>query len=454
MKLILIIISIFLLTSCYGWNYKDDPSSKNNSYVNDYWETDDEFYEEVPEQTQGDFNEEPDDCGPYLPSWWMVPENDWLSWAYLKMIGPIADYDGEYEPAVYIDGKMELKSGTTDFTSGSYRNYQSQILIAQATTYEFTDVDQVAYTAVLDYWEAVWQFSQQLVPVLKEEGLEEAGFGGKVFFHHTYYDIEFDSSGSTTYHLVRKNCYLAVSAIEELEEDGEIYDIPVGDMYGCFVYNVDGSVGETLYMMFKNQMTENEATLLEYFNTQTDGSVLEYGDEGFMSLCQCYDENGKEVNCWEYDGPGGAEECPSYVPENECGTDDENVDQDGIDDSDESVDVDVYNSCEPNPCLEIIGSDGVCTPDGDDFFCGCTENYNWNSENNVCDPKMRSTDCNNTIPENSSYSGSGKFFQTWDGDSWEPAVSDCEWECAEGYWESEGECVKPDDDSINDEDTE
>jgi len=172
----------------------------------------------------------------------------------------------------------------------------------------------------------------------------------------------------------------------------------------------------------------------------------------------CYEADGTEVDCWAYDGPGGAEECPDYVSAEDCKvpvTDDEDDSDDsgntGTDDDadtgntgdlDEDPDDDTpVDPCDPNPCASIVGSDGVCTADGSDYNCGCTANYAWNGVAKECTAGQQVADCNNTIPANSSYTETGKFTQTWDGDSWEPATSSCEWECDANYVEDTGICV-------------
>ena len=310
--IIALAMMMFVLVGCDKTTTKTDDDVLDN-------DTDIVVDDTEDPDNDSDNPEDPDDpvvCT--LDSEWMQPEDGWSSWAYLKMMGPIGDYDGEYAAAVFTDGKIKLSSGTTDFADGSYMNYQSQILLADAAAYEFTDVDQGAGTAVVDYWDAMYQFSLQLIPLMKEEGATEGGFGATVTFRHTYIDVEFDASGSVTSQEVRKNCYLAVSNTEEMEEEGETYDVPIGNIFGCFGDNTDGSVGEDLKMMFKNDMTEDQTALLEFFNTQTDGTVLAYGDEGFQHLCMCYEADGTEVDCWAYDGPGGAEECPDYVSAEDC----------------------------------------------------------------------------------------------------------------------------------------
>ena len=155
------------------------------------------------------------------------------------------------------------------------------------------------------------------------------------------YDIKYDEDGVIKSPKLRKICFFGVSKTERYESRGDI-DIPIGGIFGCFEDNYYGYAGETLSMMFRNDIDENGDSILKYLNTRDDGSVIVYGNSKFRHLCQCYDPEGNEVNCWEYTGPGGPEECPDYVSEEDCGTgdsdvDNENFDQDEIDDSYESA---------------------------------------------------------------------------------------------------------------------
>ena len=217
-KILLIILMTIFLIGC-GDVSIDNNEAGDDNFSNDVDVTDSDIEElqEVDSEEPDNVSEQPDydDCGPHLLSDWMEPEDDWKSWSYLKMIGVISDYYGEYEPAVYVNGKINLDSGSTDLTEGSYLNYQSQVLIAQASTYEYRTIDSLK--GVIDSWEAMWQFSQQLVPVMKEEGLCEAGFGGMMFFRHMHTDIELDSVGNVSSQQIRKSCYIAISETDELE---------------------------------------------------------------------------------------------------------------------------------------------------------------------------------------------------------------------------------------------
>ena len=406
-------------------------------------------------ETPDEDSDNPPDCT--LDSEWMEPEEGWASWAYLKMMGPIADYDGDFQAAVFTDGKMKVTSGTTEFADGGFMNYQSSTLLAMLTTYEFTDVDEVAGTAVVDYWDSIYQFSQQLVPVLKEEKVREAGFGASTFLRHTYIDVTYDTgTGAVTSDQTRKGCFVAISKTEEYIEDGKTYNIPVGDMYGCFDDNVDGSVGEDLKMMFKNELLDDAASILKDLNTQSDGSVLEYGEEGFMHVCSCFDEEGTEVPCWGYDGPGGAEECPDYVPEDECVVANDNDDVDDTD-SDEVPDDDADGiSSKMVPCDQtgvvapdnaaIVVEDVEVTWTGENWTapakCVWACNTDYDKEGETC-INSKTVDCLTITgkPANSHDVVTTHQITYTTAGGWTVAPVCAEWECDADYAEESEQCI-------------
>ena len=378
-----------------------------------------------------------------LDSTWMTPEDSWTSWGYLKIMGEIGDYSGDYVEAVFTDGKIALSDTTTELIYGSVQNYEGSVLIADASNYEFTNVNQSAGTATIDYWDAMYQLSQALIPAMKEQGATEAGFGATVWFRHTFIDVNFDTaSGKVTAQRVRKNCFVGLSKTEEQTDGTDTYDVPIGNMYGCFDANVDGSVGEELKIMFKNEFTEDEATMLEFFNTQSDGTVLQYGAVGYTQLCTCYNEKGasetedNELNCWnEYDGPGGAEDCPAAVEAaGECGTvePDEDIIDSDTNDVDTDADVDNYiNPCTPtNTCVEAHQT--VCTDANTDGVaeCACDADYHFNGSN-VCISNTKTESCVDNAPANAT-STVADVDVTWNGTGWNTAA-DCAWTCDDGY---------------------
>ena len=120
-------------------------------------------------------------------------------------------------------------------------------------------------------------------------------------------------------------------------------------------------------------------------------------------------------------------------------TDDDFETQDEV----ETEDSDPVDLCDPNPCT-MNNSDGECTVEGEDYFCGCEENYTWDGEEKKCSPDIRRTECTNEIPENASYSGDnsdGKFEQVWDGSRWLPEDYSCLWECDEDFFEENDLCI-------------
>ncbi|HRZ80722.1 MAG TPA: hypothetical protein P5044_11995, partial [bacterium] len=276
---ILLVAMLFavLMISC-GDKSSNDPVNDNEvaDEATDEIVTDEVVTDEIAtDETAGD----EDEIVCTLDTAWMAPEDSWESWGYLKMMGPIGEYQGtEYVPAVFTDGKITLAEMTKELIDGSYMNYQGTVLLANPAAYTF--INQTSTSATADYWDAMYQFSAELIPAMKEEGVREAGFGATIFFRHSYIDLTI-SGTSITGQFTRKNCFLALSKTEEQIIEEQPYDVPIGDMYGCFDKNVDGSVGEDLKMMFKNQLTEDEAALLEFFNTKEDGTVAVYGDPDY-----------------------------------------------------------------------------------------------------------------------------------------------------------------------------
>ena len=177
-KILLIILMTIFLIGC-GDVSIDNNEAGDDNFSNDVDVTDSDIEElqEVDSEEPDNVSEQPDydDCGPHLLSDWMEPEKDWKYWSYLGAGGDIGDYYGDVVPANLIIGKIKLSEITQEFAQGHYSNYENQVLLADAYWFEIIDVDQNP-TAVIDYWGVTYQFSRQLVPVLKEEGFQEAGF--------------------------------------------------------------------------------------------------------------------------------------------------------------------------------------------------------------------------------------------------------------------------------------
>ncbi len=334
----LIVFALFFFISC-GDNTEDEQNDEN--YVNDSEMSDEDVTEQMNDESEDSEEESDDDShGDPLADNWLVPDDEWESWATLKVMGPIMGQSDEYEPAVYIDGRIKLASGVVDLTDGDVSLFDNEVYNIHAVSYEFLNLDEDAGTATVDYYNANFQFPRAVFPEVDEDIELTTGFGAFVTFTQTLIDIEFDENDAVTSQLVRKNCYLAISKIGDVTVNNETKKLPVGDIWACFC---DGKsdVGDDAHLMFKNEMDESQEALFNYYNRQQDGTVAQYGDENFMHLCQCYDEEGNEVNCWQYDGPGGAEECPDYVPEEHCnpaGNDNDEVSDNNVDEeNDEDI---------------------------------------------------------------------------------------------------------------------
>ena len=88
---------------------------------------------------------------------------------------------------------------------------------------------------------------------------------------------------------------------------------------------------------------------------------------------------------------------------------------------------------------------GICT-------FTCDTNYNWNNSKKTCDAATQEADCS-AKPENTVWNdggANGKFTQTWDGSSWNPASytssyntseGTCRYKCESDYHRENSQCV-------------
>gem|GEM_PF-3334311 len=76
-------------------------------------------------------------------------------------------------------------------------------------------------------------------------------------------------------------------------------------------------------------------------------------------------------------------------------------------------------------------------------MCAWKCNDGYHQSGNICTSNTREISCNNYKPSHSHYLGTGKFEQTWNEDTgaWEPATSDCKWDCDTNYYLSDGTCI-------------
>ena len=304
-----------------------------------------------------------------LENAWMLPDDDWGTYSYMRMIGTLVDYveGAQIEDATIVSGRVKLEDGPSyEFNDGFFIAQAGTAMSIGFQQNVIGAVDRVNGFATIDYLDFTTRFQKGLIPEMIQEGVNEVAMGGLATFSRQYVDLYFDPSTFLTEEVVyRKVCWVAVPEYGETEIFGMPYDeLPIGGIYGCFDNDQTGADGETLRMMFRNKMTADRAEILEIINARADGTVAELGDPDFMPICECHDEEGVLVDCSVYDGPGGAE--------------------DGI--------------CRPNPCNDVDNSDGECIPqkvyfDDEDedegyyfsgYVCGCEEEYEWDGDAEEC----------------------------------------------------------------------
>ncbi|MBO7125987.1 DUF4215 domain-containing protein [bacterium] len=100
--------------------------------------------------------------------------------------------------------------------------------------------------------------------------------------------------------------------------------------------------------------------------------------------------------------------------------------------------------CDELQCEEIDNSDGNCSIENGEPYCGCLENYEWDADEYICSPATQSVYCDG-LPDNASYNFGGYITQTWDGEEWYPSadafyseemppMEDCSFQCVENYY--------------------
>jgi len=206
------ILFVFVMVSCGTETTKKDDEAINDEdttdVTNEVEVTDEEKTdEEVPDET--------DVCA--LNQDWLAPASEWEAWGYLRMSGEIGDYNGDYVEATFTEGKMKIASGTTDLGLGSFMNYQGTTLLADAVAYEF--ISQTASLATVDYYDAMWQFSSQLVPLFKEDGAREADFAAFVWFRNSFIDLVIQNQ-QITEQRTRKSSGLRLLLQKKLKRKG------------------------------------------------------------------------------------------------------------------------------------------------------------------------------------------------------------------------------------------
>ena len=305
-EIIFIVLVLIFSASCTGEhcsesNCEEHPD-EDIDIINDIVDVDSSDAENVDTDETVDEDTDKTSCLELSEfSSWMTPDSSWKSWSYLKMMGEVYDLGGDVIDAVFTDGKAKLSDVSVSFEEGSYANSFGTV-VAVASSYKMLNYDEAAGTATVDYWEMEHMFPGGLTGAMKEAGMYENGSGAYVTVTNALMDIEFDKTGTVTDQFLRKKCYLAISKTEEVEIDGEIFDVPIGGIAGCFEDNVDASAGEELKMMFKNELADDRETVEAYFNTQPDGTLLAPDDENYIPQCQCYEKDGQtKIDCDKMD---------------------------------------------------------------------------------------------------------------------------------------------------------
>ena len=307
MKQVLILSSAVLIMlfqiscgeHCSGSNCEEHPDSDIN--IDDTVDPD-ASDTEIADTDENAAVTDDDGCpGAALDTVWMTPEDSWKSWSYLKMMGEVYELGGDAVDAVFTEGKAKLSDVSVSFEKGSYAK-SFETVVAMTSSYKMLNYDEVARTATVDFWEMEYMFPGGLINAMKESGMYENGSGAYVTVTNTLFDIEFNETGAVIAQFLRKKCYSAISRTEEVEIDGEIYDVPIGGIAGCFENNVDASAGEELKMMFKNELADDKETVEAYYNTNPDGTLMDPDDENYTPQCQCYKKDGEtKVDCDKMD---------------------------------------------------------------------------------------------------------------------------------------------------------
>jgi len=257
---------------------------------------------------------------------WYEPDSDWKSWTYLEYMGEVAAYNAGYGLSVIVNGKIKLyeKGIVVDITEGSAYPYEGNELFVSGSRSITLNEDKSEGFAVIDYWHVDYQVTDFFDNMPIVDNMVDSNFGAFVLVRRFLSDVEYDkSSGQITKTYKRMECFSAMSEIVDFEEEEETYPLPAGTINGTFGDEIDGAKG--VHMKFRNKLTEDEDVILKAFNTKEDGTVREPGEEGFVPVCRCFEEDGEtEMDCSDYEIPidSGMEE------------DDTINDEDAIDESD------------------------------------------------------------------------------------------------------------------------
>lgn len=282
----------------------DEDNEDNESYVQDIEEVPDMgsiFSDEYPDEDYAIVMESDcemsDDCA--FDNSWVLPEENWESWAYLKVVGEIGETiesacgESGYKVKNLKDPKEKDQIYITKKTGDSVNVSSTNKTTLEASYYgDGNPKSSSAYFLFMSITLNL-SFSTDLIPNMKESGARETDFGPLVSLKQSFRTEWRDFGGTEIKYY--KYCTIGIPKFKN--------DLPVGSMSGCFANNIDGSEGEDLKMMFRMEIEDDKDKIIEYTNTRSDGSIAVPGDVDFNQYCFCsYDEEARELICYNYDG--------------------------------------------------------------------------------------------------------------------------------------------------------
>ncbi|HSW60969.1 MAG TPA: hypothetical protein VLJ60_09230 [bacterium] len=279
----------------------DEDNEDNESYVQDIEEVSDMgsfFSDEYPDEDYAIVMESncemSDDCA--FDNSWILPEENWESWAYLKVVGEIGETiesacgESGYKVKNLKDPKEKDQIYITKKTGDSVNVSSTNKTTLEASYYDGGHPKSSVWYFLYMSITLNLSFSTDLIPNMKESGARETDFGPLVSLKQNFRSEMRDFGGTEV--LFSKSCTIGIPKFKN--------DLPAGNMHGCFANNIDGSEGEYLKMMFRMEIEDDKDKIIEYTNTRSDGSIAVPGDDDFKPYCFClYD--GKLI-CYHYDG--------------------------------------------------------------------------------------------------------------------------------------------------------
>ena len=236
---------------------------------------------------------------------WMLPEEDWKSWAFAQAVGKVGDDQMFCCSFQYSVGDMQnssTKSGNTRIIDAGDN------VDLSLSKMQWPVGDAYPIIALEDVFLRL-SFDKGLIPYMKSEKLSETGYGPDVEIYQKFFKA-YEAADHGDFEILYKTIDICCVGIAKLESSQ-----PVGSMYGCFENNVDGSDGEYLKMMFRMEIETDRDKILDHINTRIDGTKAVKGDEDFKEYCKCsYSTDEKSFTCNYYDGIGERSEVSPLFP--------------------------------------------------------------------------------------------------------------------------------------------